>query len=288
MNKKSKSLTTRKLQLSKLEDRILFDATMDAGLDPNQGDVDSLSAPMSYEQTDGSSQEQSSEQGNDQNVPDAQQVRRELAIVDTSVENYQQLVDDLLGNTDEGRDIEVVLLDAQVDGVQQVSAILAGRQDLDALHLVTHGDDAAIRLGGTWLNAGNIDAYAGQVAAWGDALNSTGDILLYGCDLAESVQGRELVDSIASLTSTDVAASSDDTGSASRGGNWELEYQNGTLEAKVVFSQQLQDNFAGVLAVGPDAQFQAANQEVQIGEDCVSKHRQRHGIRTLLGRGVAC
>jgi fimbrial isopeptide formation D2 family protein/uncharacterized repeat protein (TIGR01451 family) len=267
MNKKSKSLTTRKLQLSKLEDRILFDATMDAGLDPNQGDVDSLSAPMSYEQTDGSSQEQSSEQGNDQNVPDAQQVRRELAIVDTSVENYQQLVDDLLGNTDEGRDIEVVLLDAQVDGVQQVSAILAGRQDLDALHLVTHGDDAAIRLGGTWLNAGNIDAYAGQVAAWGDALNSTGDILLYGCDLAESVQGRELVDSIASLTSTDVAASSDDTGSASRGGNWELEYQNGTLEAKVVFSQQLQDNFAGVLAVGPDAQFQAANQEVQIGED---------------------
>lgn len=272
MNKNSrfKSLSPRKLRLSKLEDRILFDATMDAGLDPNLGNVDSLSSPstppLSYEQVVANYSAEDLEGGSDENSSGQQQIRRELAIVDTSVENYQQLVDDLINNSDEGRDIEVVLLDAGIDGVQQVSAILAGRQGLDALHLVTHGDDAAIRLGDSWVNNDNINAYAGQIAGWGEALNSSGDILLYGCDLAESAEGRELVDSIASLTSTDVAASSDDTGNASRGGDWELEYHRGSLEATVVFSQQLQDNFQGVLAVGPDAQISISNPQIQIGE----------------------
>jgi len=188
-------------------------------------------------------------------------------IIDTSVDDYQQLVDDLLNNTDDSRNIEVVLLDAESNGLDQVSAILDQYDDLDALHLVTHGDDAAFRLGNTWVTADNLDAFAGQIAGWGDALNSSGDILLYGCDLAESAEGRMLVDSIATLTGTDVAASDNDTGSSIRGGDWNLEYRNGTLESTVVFSQQLQASFQGVLAVGPDVQFQNSSQDVPIGEE---------------------
>ena len=63
-----------------------------------------------------------------------------MVIVDTSVENYQQLVDDLLNNNQENREIEVVLLDADSDGVEQVSQILAKYNELDAVHLVSHGD----------------------------------------------------------------------------------------------------------------------------------------------------
>ena len=263
----------RNLLLSKLEDRILFDATMDAGLDPsasgiNAGDANELSSasgPLDTFAQDVANYDQEDSASSNQLFPS--QTRNELVIIDTSVDNYQQLVDDLLNNTDDSRNIEVVLLDAESNGLDQVSAILDQYDDLDALHLVTHGEDAGFRLGNTWVTADNLDAFAGQISGWGDALNSSGDILLYGCDLAESAEGRMLVDSIATLTGTDVAASNNDTGSSIRGGDWNLEYRHGTLESTVVFSQQLQANFQGVLAVGPDVQFQDPNQDVRIGED---------------------
>jgi fimbrial isopeptide formation D2 family protein/uncharacterized repeat protein (TIGR01451 family) len=272
-NSRPNKSTRRNLLLSKLEDRILFDATMDAGIDPNAGDVNAMSSsadsPQAFEQDVAAYEENAAHEDGQADVDsqNAAVTRHELVIVDTSVDDYQLLVEDLLSNVDEDRSIEVMLLDPQLDGVEQVSAILAQYDELDALHLVTHGDDAAFSLGNTWVTAENLDAYAGQIAQWGDALSGDGDILLYGCDLAESAEGRELVDSLAALTNSDVAASSDDTGNANRGGDWDLEYRHGTLESTVVFSQQLQASYRGLLAVGPEASFASANQDVPIGED---------------------
>jgi hypothetical protein len=48
---------------------------------------------------------------------------------------------------------------------------------------------------------------------------------IYGCNLAASEDGKALVDSLARLTGTDVAASDDLTGSLDKGGDWELEYR---------------------------------------------------------------
>lgn len=57
-------------------------------------------------------------------------VRNELVIVDASVSNYQQLIDDLAANTDEDRQLHVVLLDAEGDGIQQVTDLLAKYDNL--------------------------------------------------------------------------------------------------------------------------------------------------------------
>ena len=265
-NHRPKPSERRNLLLSKLEDRILFDATMDAGLDPSLSDVDEMSsgeAPLHSLEQDVAAYDD-----NEQDCSDCPQVNsNELVIIDTSVEDYQQLVDDLLNNADANRNIEVVLLDANSDGIEQVTNLLSQREDLDALHLVTHGDDAAFRLGNTWVNSETLSEFSDQVASWGESLTGHGDILLYGCDVSESAEGRQLVDSLALLTGTDVASSNDDTGSILRGGNWTLEYQHGSVETSIVFSQQLQSSFSGVLAVGPDVQFASASQDVQIGED---------------------
>ena len=272
MRNKFPNQATRKsdLTLKKLEDRILFDATLDPGLDPEAANAQAAlsignESVQSYEQ-DVATYHDQSEQAADEEQNSATTVRDELVIVDSSVENYQQLVDDLLHNNQEDRELAVVLLDANADGIEQVSQILAQYNDLDAVHLVSHGDTAAFRLGNAWITTDNLEAYAGQVASWGEALNGSGDLLLYGCNLAESAEGRELVDSLAALTGSDVAASSNDTGSATRGGDWALEYRHGTLESTVVFSQSLQTNYRGVLAVGPDVEFANANQNAQLGE----------------------
>ncbi len=176
----------------------------------------------------------------------------ELALVDTSADDYQQLLDDLWSNRDPDRNIDVVLLDSRQDGVQQITGILSRYEDLDAIHIVSHGTEGGVRLGSTWLDAKNMAAYAADVAGWQEALAADADLLFYGCNLARSESGRTLVDSLSALTGADVTASSDNTGHALLGGDWELEYATGAIEIGVAFSGEAQQYWMGLLAA-PDA-----------------------------------
>lgn len=127
-------------------------------------------------------------------------VRNELVFLDTSVEDYQTLLNDLWSNDDPSREIEVVLLSSNRDGVDQISDALANRSDLDAVHFVTHGTDRAVQLGSTWLTADQLFGYAGQVSGWGNSLDTNGDMLFYGCNLASSEDGLTLLKALQVLT----------------------------------------------------------------------------------------
>lgn len=271
---KTKSRRRSDLLLRKLEDRILFDAAMDASVDPNSGDAGQGFSNLNesaerFEQDVVLHQQESVESDSDsaQNGSNEDLLRLELVIVDTSLDNHQQLVDDLLNNGSGDREFSVALLDSSSDGVDQVSAILSEFHDLNAVHLVSHGDDGAFRLGNTWVTADNLGVYAESLSAWGSALKSNGDFLVYGCDVAESAEGRQLIDQLATLTGADVAASTNNTGSPDQAGDWKLEYQAGTLESSVAFSQLLQQDYDHVLAVGPDVQFYNTERYVPIGQE---------------------
>ena len=118
---------------------------------------------------------------------------------------------------------------------------------------MAHATDGAVQLGNTWLSAENLSGYAGQLTGWQDALTSDADLLFYGCNLAQSEDGKTLIDGIAALTDADVAASTDDTGHAIFGADWELEYAAGQIETNVAFSTDLQQNWGHVLNVSVDA-----------------------------------
>ena len=180
------------------------------------------------------------------------QSSREVVFVDSSVPNYQQLLADLAGQTD-NRLLEIHMLDYEFDGIQQINSILNGHSDIDSVHIVSHGSAGSVKLGSTWLNFDNLQAYAGDIANWNLALGSSADILFYGCDLAGSVDGKALIDSIASLTGADVAASDDFTGHIQFGGDWDLEYAVGSIETHIVFSEALQQEWMQTLNVVVDA-----------------------------------
>ena len=121
---------------------------------------------------------------------------QELVFVDTGIQNYAQLVDDIMANVDDDRSFEVIILESDRDGVEQISRVLADRQDLDAVHFVTHGEDGVVKLGATWLDSDNIDAYEGDIAGWQESLTPEADLLFYGCDLAAGEDGRMLLDNL--------------------------------------------------------------------------------------------
>jgi hypothetical protein len=73
----------------------------------------------------------------------------------------------------------VFVLDPNKDGVQQIADILAAQNlhDLDAIHIVSHGTEAEVRLGTTVLTDGNLADHSAALAEIGAALKSGGDIL---------------------------------------------------------------------------------------------------------------
>ena len=175
--------------------------------------------------------------------------RHELVIVDPDVADWEALVEDLRASADPHRSLEVVVLDAGRDGVDQIGAALRGQSGLDAVHVVAHGDAGTLKLGNAWLDATRLAQSASAIAGWGAALAPDGDLLLYGCDLAANEAGAALLGSIARLTGADVAASVDATGSAVLGGDWELEARIGRVESPVAFSASLRNHWAGVLSI---------------------------------------
>ncbi|MGB8437385.1 MAG: DUF4347 domain-containing protein, partial [Burkholderiales bacterium] len=174
--------------------------------------------------------------------------RHEVVFVDSGVPNLDSLLADLNQNSNGSRRFEIIVLDASRDGIVQVTEALADRVQVDAVHFITHGTDGAIQLGSSWLNANTLAANIEAVASWGHALKHDGDLLFYGCDLAGSARGRALIDRLADLTQTDVAASADATGSAVLGGNWTLEFTTGAIKTQVAVSAEEQAQWNNVLA----------------------------------------
>jgi hypothetical protein len=169
----------------------------------------------------------------------------ELVLLDERTPDYALLLQDIAAQS--ARRLETILIDAQRDGLEQVAEALAGREDVAAVHIIAHGREGAVQLGSSLVGAETLERNAGLVQAWGKALGADADILLYGCDLAATAQGRQLVEALARLTGADVSASDDATGHASLGGDWDLEFRSGMIDVPVLPSMGAQEAWSHLL-----------------------------------------
>ncbi|MDX5337261.1 MAG: DUF4347 domain-containing protein [Marinobacter sp.] len=193
-----------------LEPRVLLDA---AALETA---VEVSSAPVTDTREDGSETLVESLSSLDGAVS-------EVIFVDGALDDAEEFAASL-----EQPDRLVVVLDIQQDGLTQIREALSGYSNLDVIHIVSHGSNGLVQLGGFQLSAANADSRSVDLSAIGAALSATGDIRLYGCDVAQNGAGRHFVDQLADLTGADVAASEDTTGI---NGDWELEYVSGAIES---------------------------------------------------------
>ncbi|UCH49236.1 MAG: DUF4347 domain-containing protein, partial [Betaproteobacteria bacterium] len=177
-----------------------------------------------------------------------QEHARELIFVDTSTPDYQDLLDHIISGSDDQNQYEIVLIDPESDGVNTITNTLVSRNDLSAVHIVSHGSDGNVELGSTNLTNELLAQRAGEVTGWANAFSERGDILIYGCNLAASEVGQGLVDDLALLTRADVAASDDLTGHTSLGGDWDLEYHAGEIETDAIVRSDQEPDWSAVLA----------------------------------------
>ena len=144
---------------------------------------------------------------------------RELVVINGTVPDKEAIIAELKPNQD-------VLILEDGNGLDELNEYLDGADTkYSAIHLVTHGNDGYIYVNGEKVDAETFKA--DEWAAVGEHLTDDGDILLYGCNTAESEAGQILVNKIADASGADVAASTDTTGI---GGDWDLEYTVGTID----------------------------------------------------------
>ncbi len=244
--KRSRSSTSfpgSTLRLGDLEPRIMFSATpIDPAMMMGGGETPVIVQTQVHQNSGDSDQSTSI-----QSVAETQSFSNsaEIIFIDSAVPEIQKFLDDLSAS---GRDADVYVLDADRDGMDQISEILDGRSGIQSIHIISHAENSAIKLGNTWLGAATIDGYAAQVATWQSSLTSDADILLYGCEIAQTEDGRQLVESLAALSGADVAASDNDTGHAQFGSDWRWEYTTGSIESTIAVTQSFQDTWNHKLA----------------------------------------
>ncbi|MGC4010601.1 MAG: DUF4347 domain-containing protein [Pseudomonas sp.] len=170
--------------------------------------------------------------------------RHEVVFVDGNVQDYKQLTSQLPKGS------EVVVLDPSKNGLQQMADYLKGRTDLDAIHLISHGGEASVQIGSTRLTLDNVDSMKAQLEQIGASLGANGDLLIYGCDVAKGTDGSALLSKLAGYTDADVAASTDWSGDASKGGDWVLEAATGAIESKSVLAGVSYDHVLNTLNAG--------------------------------------
>lgn len=215
-----------------LEQRMLLDgAAVATGLDFAADEPDSGRSPL--------------EQGVlESTLLQPEQPLLHAVFIDTGIVDYQQLLAGISPNA------EVFFIGADQDGVLQMADALAGDRRYGSIQVFSHGREGGIRLGNVWLSGENVAQYAEPMARVGAALSGDGDILFFGCDVAADAAGQALIRDLASLTGADVAASTDITGGASAGGDWDLEYHAGDVQAAVIIDQRVLDAFSSTLQTG--------------------------------------
>ena len=168
---------------------------------------------------------------------------QELLFIDPSVANYQSLVADARPG------VYVILLTSGQDPWQQMSDVIAQCQNLTAIHVVNHGANGEILFSDQAFRAADLQAESSTLATWQSHLAPGADLLLYGCDIGTGSSGQALMSTLARMTGTDVAASSDATGAAALGGNWTLETATGPIESRTAFRSSVLNDY-GQLLVG--------------------------------------
>jgi large repetitive protein len=181
-----------------------------------------------------------------------------LLVVDRSVDRWQDLSALAAPGT------RVLVLDPTRDAIAQIADAAGADAGLSAIHILSHGVPGGLVLNGRTIDRAALAAYGADLARIGQGLTADGDLLLYGCDVADGSAGAAFLDALARATGADVAASTDTTGT---GGDWQLEAATGAVRGLFTDDTARLAAVDTVLAAVPSVSVSAARQQVLIGEN---------------------
>ncbi|MGE8066481.1 VCBS domain-containing protein [Pseudomonas sp. NPDC089569] len=186
---------------------------------------------------------------------------RSLLVLDSRIENREQLLAQLPGN------VTAIVVNSNQDGLAAISAALEQLGKVDSIQVLSHGAAGQFTLGNRTISSDNVDQFAQTLQQWQHNLTDKADIQLYGCNIGAGTAGQTLVTELTRWTGADVGASNNDTGSAAAGGDWTLEVHVGDIDKPIALSSLALAEFTGLLPdAAPTAALPTTAQQVLLGD----------------------
>src|SRR4028119_864161 len=91
-------------------------------------------------------------------------MNKQIIFIDSSVQNYQNLIEGADANA------KIVILDDKRSGIEQITQTLASESSLEAVHIVSHGNQGSLKLGADVLNGNALKNSNTPLKQWGNAL----------------------------------------------------------------------------------------------------------------------
>ena len=149
-----------------------------------------------------------------------------LSVVSLEDDQLRALADELrsMGET-------VLVLDPSREGLNDLARTLQQQgRHYNEIQIFGHGGDNNFRVGKNNLSTRTLWRYRDALEEIGHVISPGGDLLLYGCNLAEGVKGKQLIERLATITGADVAASTDLTYANGQNSDWDLEWSAGAID----------------------------------------------------------
>lgn len=182
-------------------------------------------------------------------VQSAEQSRQSATVVNLNGQSGTGSGDQSLAAASAGTDqLVVVILNAQQNGVDQITQTLSYFKNVCAVDILSHGAAGLITVGTTQLSESDLVQYSAEISQWKSSLSSNADIVLYGCDVAGSSAGTGFVQQLAALTGANVAAATQDVGSSAAGGTWSLGYTTGAIASAALLGSSITQDYSYLLA----------------------------------------
>ena len=140
-----------------------------------------------------------------------------------------------------------VELDATSSGLAQLKQALVPYANLATVRIFSHATAGALSLGDGKVDANSLMQHPDIFTALNAALRKGGDLLFYGCELAQGAKGEQFIDILKNNTHIDIAASNNLTGNAALGGDWDLEIHKGDINASPLEQSIALKDFTSVL-----------------------------------------
>jgi N-acetylneuraminic acid mutarotase len=163
-----------------------------------------------------------------------------VVFFESNVAHYQVLQQGLNAGVD------AVLLDSGGDGVREMAAFLAGRDDLASIGVIAHGMPGAVRMGTATLDSEQLGLYSRELATWGSALGSRGELDLWSCAVAGGA-GASLIRGLHAATGAGVAAADHIIGAEGLGGTWQLDVRTAGARGGIPFATAALGDFDELL-----------------------------------------
>ncbi|GMG92363.1 hypothetical protein Cmtc_35830 [Cupriavidus sp. TKC] len=191
-------------------------------------------------------------------APDGHAATQQLLVIDARINGANELAQSATPGT------RVVVVAAGQDGVAAIQAALDQLGQVSSIQILGHGNPGEITLGTSQLTAASADI--NRAAEWASHLSTGADILLYGCRSGAGDSGEALIQRLAAVTGADVAASTNDTGSAAAGGDWTLEKSTGPIESHLDINADELAHYNGLLAnASPTTTLGSSGETILLG-----------------------